>query len=421
MMRRVVLGSAMLIAVAASGCAGAGASSVGRVNEAERMRAGLRERDAQKLAPQAVAAADQELRLAKEAQAAGDTTGAELHADRALATYNQAIALARLSRATEDEAVAREALARATEQAQSYAAQRKATDREADDLEKKLRVAREAQLPAASGPADPERERARAVAAQALVTQARLLCSAARLVSPQAPGLAAADEAVAALEKQMAGAKAVTIDPAGRARASCLTSLTKARRSGEHAEADRTDTLLGELSQAYGAPTRPGPAGGSAAGAAGGASATGGAGSADAAKGGAASASSASSTHRVADLAPARDERGVAVTLRTPFKGETLTPEAEAAVKDLGRVAAAHPTFALQVVLHDAQAPSATEAQANQRRGDAIVQALVAGGAAAAKVKVEQAGARAPVVDPKDARHRERNARVEIVFVSSGT
>jgi flagellar motor protein MotB len=36
-------------------------------------------------------------------------------------------------------------------------------------------------------------------------------------------------------------------------------------------------------------------------------------------------------------------------------------------------------------------------------------------------VKVEQAGAKAPVVDPKDTKHRDRNARVEIVFVSSGT
>ena len=109
------------------------------------------------------------------------------------------------------------------------------------------------------------------------------------------------------------------------------------------------------------------------------------------------------------------------VTLRSAFKGERLTPEAEASVKDLGRVAAAHPSFAVQVVVHDAQAPSAAESATNQKRGEAIVQALTAGGAAAAKVKVEQAGAKAPVVDPKDTRHRDRNARVEIVFVSSGT
>ena len=109
------------------------------------------------------------------------------------------------------------------------------------------------------------------------------------------------------------------------------------------------------------------------------------------------------------------------VTLRSAFKGEKLTPEAEASVKDLGRVAAAHPTFAVQVVFHDAQPPSAADLAINRKRGESIVQALVAGGIAATKVKVEQAGNRAPVVDPKDARHRDRNARVEIVFVSSGS
>lgn len=369
---------ALAVSLASVGCAGANAANAGRVSDAERMRAGLGGQDAQTLAPQAFAAADQELRLAKEAQASGDSVGAELHAERALATYNQAIALARLSRATQEEAAANETLAKASEQAQKYASQRKAIDHEADDLEKKLRVAREAQLPPVSGPADPERERARAVAAQALVTQARLLCSAARLVSPQAPGVAEAETAVTNLEKQIASAKAVAIDPAARARAACLTSLTKARRTAGP-DSDQADTLLGELSQAGGA-----------------------------AKG-------------KSDLAPARDERGVVVTLRSAFKGDKLTPESEGSLKDLGRVGAAHPTFAVQVVMHDAQAPSAAEAAQNQKRGEAIVQALVAGGVPAAKVKVEQAGAKAPVVDPKDAKHRDRNSRVEIVFVSSGS
>lgn len=369
---------ALAVSLASIGCGGANAANFGRVNDAERMRAGLGGQDAQTLAPQAFAAADQELRLAKEAQASGDSVGAELHAERALATYNQAIALARLSRATQEEAAANEALAKASDQAQKYAAQRKAIDHEADDLEKRLRVAREAQLPPASGPADPERERARAVAAQALVTQARLLCSAARLVSPQAPGVTEAETVVTNLEKQVASTKAVAIDPAARARAACLTSLTKVRRTAG-SDSDQADTLLGELSQAGAA-----------------------------AKG-------------KSDLAPARDERGVVVTLRSAFKGDKLTPEAEGSVKDLGRVAAAHPTFAVQVVVHDAQAPSAAEAAQDQKRGEAVVQALIAGGVPGTRVKVEQAGARAPVVDPKDAKHRERNARVEIVFVSSGS
>jgi outer membrane protein OmpA-like peptidoglycan-associated protein len=376
---RLATASVMIAAVTTSACAGTSGSKIGRVDEASRMREGLGGQDAQRLAPQAFAVADQELRLARESQASGDATGADLHAERALASYNQAIALARLARATQEHAAASQALASAADQAQKYAAQRKAIDREADDLEKKLRVAREAQLPASSGPADPARERARVIAAQALVTQARLLCSAARLVSPEAPALADAESAVTALEKIDAAKGKLSIDPAARARAACLTSLTKARRS-TGPEADQADTLLGELSRA-----------------------------------GAATHGSAS------DVGPARDERGVVVTLRSAFKGEKLTPEAEASIKDLGRVAAAHPTFAIQIVLHDADAPSTTDAQANQRRGESIVQALVAGGAAAAKVKVEQAGTKAPVIDPRDTRNRQRNARVEIVFVSSGT
>jgi outer membrane protein OmpA-like peptidoglycan-associated protein len=376
--RRLASAALLLAAVAASGCAGANASGAARVGEAERMRAGLRGREAEALAPQAFAAADQELRLAREAQAAGDATGAELRADRALAAYNHAVLLARLAHASQDEATASEALTRASTEAQRYTTQRKSVDHEVDDLEKKLRVAREAQLPPSSGPADPERERARVVAATSLVTQARLLCSAARLVSAQAPGLAEAEAAVAALEKQADARAAVAIDPAARTRAACLTSLTKARRATS--DADQADTLLGELSQ-----------------------------SAD-----------PKSARRGGDLAPARDERGVVVTLRGAWKGDKLTPEAEASAKELGRVAAAHPTFAVQVVVHDATAPGATEAAANERRGEALVRALVEGGAPPGKVKVEQAGAKTPVVDPKDARHRERNARVEVVFVSPG-
>jgi flagellar motor protein MotB len=367
-MKRIALAAIFLVA-----CGGAGASSVPRVAEAERTRKGLEGREAQQLAPQAFAQADLELQQAKDAEAKGDATGAELHAERAVAAYADAVALARLARASQDEATATEALTRAADLAGQYGAQRKAIDREADDLEKKLRIAREAQLPAPSGSADPDRERARLVAAKALTTQARLLCSAARLVSAQAPGLGDAETAVGALEKQLdAGARtAAPIDPAARARAACLASLTKARRATT--DATGTDTLLSELSQ---------------------------------------------SADKKRDLAPTRDERGVVVTLRGAFKGTALSPEAEATIKELGRVAAAHPAFAVQVVVHDATAPGAAEAANDQKRGEAVAKALVDGGAASGKMKVEQAGARAPIVDPEDTKHRDRNARVEIVFIS---
>lgn len=370
-----------LVSALALGCGGSNASSTARVNDAEKYRSTLQGGDAPTLAPQAFAIAEQELQLAKGAASSGDATGADLHADRAIAAYQHAVVLARLARATQDEAAANEALARASERTQAFAAQRRAMDREADDLDKKLRVAREAQLPPSSGPTDPERERARMVAAQSLAMQARLLCSAARLVSPDAPGLGDAETAVTSLEKELDTAKAkAPIDAAARARASCLTSLTKARRASSAGSADQADILLSELSQSGAAPK-----------------------TANAAP---------------ADLAPSRDERGVVVTLRSIFQGDKLTRDGEAAVKDLGRVAAAHPSFGVQVVVHDAERPSPSEVAVDQKRGDAVARALVEGGAASSKVKVEQAGARAPLVDPKDARRRDRNARVEVVFVA---
>jgi outer membrane protein OmpA-like peptidoglycan-associated protein len=68
--------------------------------------------------------------------------------------------------------------------------------------------------------------------------------------------------------------------------------------------------------------------------------------------------------------------------------------------------------------VHDAAAPSPAEADADTQRAHVAAAALVAGGAIPARVKPETAGARAPVVDPSDARHRGRNARLDVVFVS---
>jgi hypothetical protein len=226
---------AALLVVGASllGCGGAAVSGVARVNDAERMRSTLVGKDAQALAPQAFAAADEELRLAKETARSGDRTGADLHAERAVAAYQKAVALARVARATEAEAKAKATLSHASELASRFSAQRTTIEREGEELEGQLKIAREAQLPAATAAASPDRERARLVAAQALVTQARLLCSAARLVAPEAPGLEASEREVADLEKKLEGAaKGPTpIDAAARARAGCLGSLTRARRA----------------------------------------------------------------------------------------------------------------------------------------------------------------------------------------------
>ncbi len=51
-------------------------------------------------------------------------------------------------------------------------------------------------------------------------------------------------------------------------------------------------------------------------------------------------------------LDPARDDRGVAVTLRGVFGGAALTPAGEARLAELGKIAAAHPSFPVALVLH---------------------------------------------------------------------
>lgn len=363
------------LACFAVACAGTGSARIAKVVEAQRTES-TQDREIAKLAPRAFAQAQQSLAAAVQAEKAGDTAGAELHAERAIASFQHAIALARLARGTELEAQAKESLAHESEQAERYSAARKAAEREADDLEKQLKVAREAERPASSGATDPERERARLVAAQALATQARLLCSAARLVSPQAPGLTEAETTVADLEKKLeAGPRPAPIDAAGRARAACLAALTKARRGGSGAgDADQADALLGELSRS----ADPG-------------------------------------SKRKTDLAPSRDERGVVVTLRSLFTQEKLAPEGETTLKDLGRIAAAHPKFGVQIVIHDATPPNAEGSALARKRGEAVSKALADGGAS--KLRIEHAGARAPLVDPSDAKHRDKNARVEIVFV----
>jgi len=372
-MRALVLGAILVVA----GCGGAvQRPAVTAMADMERVRTGPGAKEGADLAPQAFALAEQERALAKQAYDAGDDTGASLHADRAIAAYSHALVLARAARATKDLADAKKQLDDATDQGQKLAASRAQIDREADALEKQVAVAREMLLPAPSGPTDPAREEARRVAARTLALQARLLCGSAKLLVPDLAGLAEMDAEIAAAEKAIeakgaAKGAAAPIDMAARARASCLSLLTKARRAADGAASGQADQLLDELSKAGG-------------------------------------------------WDPSRDERGVVVTIREAFNGTALTADAEKKLKTLGQIAAAHGTFAVQIVVHDATPPSAAELAADEKRADAAAKAMIAGGANAAKVKWETAGAKAPVVDPADPKAKGRNARVEIVFVTPG-
>jgi flagellar motor protein MotB len=339
-----------------------------RLAEVDRVRETPAAKEAADLAPQAYAHAEAERAEARKAQKDGDQVAALLYADRAVAAYDHAFILARLARATKENDDAQAALATSAEATRQLATSRQEIDAEGEKLETSLAVVREAQPTLPSGPVDEKREMARLVAVRSLLAEARLLCGAARLVTGDASG-ADAEKEVADLDAQLdAKPHPAPIDAAARARARCLDRLTTARRAGTPGGAS-ADALLAELS----------------------------------ARGG---------------LEPSRDERGVVIRLRDVFEGAAISKKSAPLVAELGRVAAAHPDVAVQVVVHDAAPPSKADAATDASRADAVVKALVAAGAAADHVKGEAVGARAPLVDPSDAAHRAMNARVEVVFVT---
>jgi hypothetical protein len=360
-----VAGASVLV-----GCGGA-PPRVATLDEMERVRGTPAAQEGARLAPGAFAEAERERALAEQAHLAGDDTGASLHAQDAIAAYAHALAIARFARAGSELGDAKKSFDDATAQEQSVEASRASLERDAADLEERVRIARDRLLPAASAAATADREAARLVAARSLALQARLLCDAARVVAAPdaASDLSSADADVGKLDDRLAkNPHPVPIDDAARSRARCLDVLTRSRRAlGD--EAASADALLAELSAAGG-------------------------------------------------WDPSRDERGVVVTLRGFFRGVDLTTDGDAKLQSLGRVAAAHPGFALQVVVHDAQAPGPKD-DSDTKRADAATRALVAGGAAAPRIKTELAGARAPVVDPADARARARNERLDVVFVAA--
>jgi outer membrane protein OmpA-like peptidoglycan-associated protein len=356
-----------------SGC-GSMPIHITSLDEVERIRVTPAAREGAERAPEVSARAEQERTFAIAAHAAGDNVAATLHAERAIAAYGHALGVARLAVATAELADSQKALDDATAQAQSLEVSRAGVERDSTELTQHLELVRDRVLPAPSAAAAADREVARLSAARSLAAEARLLCGAARLVATDAAGLTDAEADLATLDtkldlpqraKERAKDHVQPIDDAGAARARCLDVLTRARR-GTGDDDGQNDALLAELSASGG-------------------------------------------------WAPARDERGVIVTLRGAFHGSELSHDGQAKLKVLGQVAAAHPGFAVQVVLHDAQAPSAGD-RADTRRADAAIKALVAAGAPSARVKAELAGARAPVVDPGDA-FRARNERVEVVYV----
>jgi outer membrane protein OmpA-like peptidoglycan-associated protein len=364
------------------------------LDQVEAVRRGPAAIEAKQHAAGAFAHAEKLRGEAEQAAANDDLAGAQILGERAIAAYAHAHVLARVARAEAAAGAAEGELAASEKELAALTADQSRVAAELDALDLRIKVARDAHPIIPSGPADPGREKARLAAARALALQARLLCGAARLLaaesaagrpsSPSAPGSAApesaaspeslqadiesANAAVGKVDADLAGEPAAApIDAATRARAGCLSVLTRVRRAATPVSRapGAGDALLAALSAA-------------------------------------------------GMSAPSRDDRGVVVTLRGIFDKDKLSKAGEPQVTDLGKVAAAHPAFPVVVVVHQDKQPPKDDAS-SRAQGEAVAGALKA--AKAARVEVVHAGSSAPVVDPAG-KDKSRNARIEIVFVT---
>jgi hypothetical protein len=334
--------------------------------EVDRSREGLAVQDARKTAPQAFARAELLRKRAEAAYEAGDQVSAQVLSEQALAAYLGATVEARLTRADSRLAEAQALEKKQAERLAQLEAEQQRLSAETTDLELRAKVMRDAEPLAKNEPASPEREKARREAARAIVTQASLLCVAARLVEPGrsalGPLLTKADE----LRGKVEGGGPAPIDDATALRSDCLRELTLARRprAQQNPAQGESDALLAELSRA--------------------------------------------------DFLPFRDDRGVVVTLRAVREAGKLSAKAAEKVSALGRVAKAHAAFPVLVVTHDARAGAKDDGLGAQ-----VVDALKAAGAT--RVEARAAGSSSPVVPPDRAGAATRNERVEIIFVSPGS
>jgi flagellar motor protein MotB len=357
--------------VACAGTGGMSPQSIARVDQARESPAA---KHASTRAPQAFAIAEQRRKEALAAHASGDALAAELLEERAVAAYRRAVVLAGAADAQRALDDASAAMSKAEGQLRELAAGRASAESDALELEAKLKVARNLLTPTPSGAAGPEREAARATVARSILTQAALLCSAARLVTPTPDATTSEDAEIAKVTAQLDTPPSKTtpspsaIDAAAHARNGCLAALTRTRRLAKDTVSGQGDALLAEVS--------------------------------------------------TAGMTPTRDERGVVVTLHDAFtKGSEPTADAKEKLEVLGRVAAAHAGVGVQIVNHDA-VPA--DAQASLARAESAAAILLSTGAPKDRTKAESAGTRAPIVDPRDAARRGRNARLEVVFVTPG-
>ncbi|MFO0547515.1 MAG: hypothetical protein U0271_03950 [Polyangiaceae bacterium] len=244
----------------------------------------------------------------------------------------------------------------------------------------------------------PEREAARREARHALLAQGSdALCERAALGVGKAAASGSASSAAPAAEDptspevlardlgkaeaqltELEGALAKTdkptpIDLASRSRAACLSVLSRARRaSAPQGATGSADALLQELSGL------------------------------------------AAATQKQGSLDPERDERGVVLTLRAAFDGDAPSAAARARLEELDRVANAHPSFPVAVIVHTDKPMKDADKTVWMSRGQALAALLKS--VPSDKKVVVVAGDALPATAV--ASEKAKNARVEIVFIA---
>jgi hypothetical protein len=345
------------------------------LDEAEAVAESPAAKESSELAPQAHANAENLRKAADAAKAQGDFSGAQILGEHSLAAYEHAFVLSRYVKAEQRMVQAEAARSKVKQQLTELEEQQQRLSAEADGLELRIKVTLDKEPLEKMPQASPERQLARQQAARALASEARLLCLATELLAPQQATLEKARESLAKLELELSqGSKKDDLFPrATTARSACLTELTLARRPGtaKAPDAGLTDRLLVELTETQ-------------------------------------------------KLFAFRDDRGVVVSLRGVVDGQgTPTSEGAALLALLGRTAKAHPDFPLLVVVHTAG--SGTSKDKSQDKNAAVIASGVVSSlqkAGAAVVRSDIAGSAQPVADARLPGAAERNARVEVVFVS---
>jgi outer membrane protein OmpA-like peptidoglycan-associated protein len=326
--------------------------------------------EAETWAPQAHAHAVRLEERAEQALRDGDPEAAQLLAEHAIAAHEHSRVLTRLARAERRRLSAEAELSEQRRVSGELQAQHQRLAAEAAGLELRAQVAKGALPLPPHEAAPPERERARRQAAGALATQGRLLCVAARLLG-QVEGVSGALARLDQVERQLGeGTAGNVLETATEIRSECLRLISQVRSRASEGESKAApppaDMLLAELS--------------------------------------------------AAGAAPARDDRGVSVVLRDLFTPEgQLTEAGRGELRRFAQVAQGHPEFPVLVVGHTG-APAA-EVELKQRLGTITSELSAAG---ASRVEAQGVGQHQPLLPSGSPTARERNQRIELIFVAPG-